>query len=165
MYPTPYQQLRANLTLKKLATLGWKVPLEWTVSAVADVRRRAETAVRSVRGGPTLDPVVEAAMNDLTSFVYRRRRVYSLKLEDREKSMKDPSARAGAIHMFKHLKHHGYTFQPDDLRGWAMAHGWSARDAQELSEYAGGVLTGTRYHTHPDPFGRLAIERWREAAR
>lgn len=164
-FPTRYQQLRANLTFKRVTALAGKVPLEWAESGIANLRRRLTAAVRSVGGGPTLDPVVEAAMKDLTAFVFRRRRVFSLRLEDREKSLRDRSARAGAIHMFKHLKYHRYTFEPDEVRVWAVNHGWSTRDAHELAEYAEGVLAGTRYHTAPDPFGRDAIEGWRKAAR
>jgi hypothetical protein len=33
-----------------------------------------------------------------------------------------------------------------------------------LGSYAAGVLVGRRYHTHPDPFGRTAIDRWRAEA-
>ena len=59
-------------------------------------------------GYSNLDPVVVAALEDLRSLIYRRRRVYSLRLEKRQKSLQDPTARRGAIHIFKHLKHQGY---------------------------------------------------------
>jgi len=108
--------------------------------------------------------VVKAALADLRSFTYRRRRIYNLRLEQREKSLKDRSARAGAIHVFKHLKHQGYSFPPQDVRAWALASGWRAEDAQELGDYAEGILAGRRYHTAPDPFGMLAIYRWQETA-
>jgi hypothetical protein len=115
-------------------------------------------------GVPVLDPVVVAALENLTSFVFRRRRIYSLRLEKRSKSLADPGARAGAVHTFKHLKYHGYSFDPGAVAHWAKAHGWTADDADELSNYAAGVLAGTRYHTRPDPFGMGAIDRWRAAA-
>ena len=95
----------------------------------------------------------------------RRRRIYSLRLEKREKSLKDPSARAGAIHTFKHLKHHRYPIEPTKIREWALAHGWTADDAKELGDFAAGVVAGTRYHTVPDPFGQMAIDRWRAKAK
>jgi len=109
---------------------------------------------------PVLDAVVVAALENLTSFVFRRRRIFSLRLEKRSKSMADPGARAGAVHLFKHLKHHGYSFDPVAVALWAEAHGWKVDDADESRNYAAGVLAGTRYHTHPDPFGRTAIDRW-----
>ena len=111
-------------------------------------------------GVPELDPVVELAMRDLTSFVYRRRRIYNLRLEKREKSIRDRGARAAAIHTFKHLKQGGYHFEPDATRSWALAHRWKAADAAELSEYAAGVLAGTRYQTDPDPLGPLRRRDW-----
>ncbi len=115
-------------------------------------------------GDPGLDPVVREAMIELTSWVFRRRRIYNLRLERREKSLSEPSARAAAIHTFKHLKHHRYPFDPGEIRSWACTHGWPEKDADQLGEYAAGVLSGTRYHTHPDPFGRLAIKEWRARA-
>jgi len=78
--------------------------------------------------------------------------------------LKNPSNRAGTIHVFKHLKFHKYEFQPDQLRDWPLAHGWRSEDAAELRDYAEGVLAGKRYHTDPDPFGMHAIHQWREDA-
>ena len=112
------------------------------------------------QGKTELDPVVELAMRDLTSFVYRRRRIYNLRLERREKSLKDRGARAAAIHTFKHLKHGGYNFEPDDIQSWALAHRWTSADAAELSEYAAGVIAGSRYHSDPDPLGPLRRRDW-----
>jgi len=118
---------------------------------------------------PVLDPVVQAALLDLTDWVYpplRERIRRRLGGQGRcERSLKNPSNRAAAIHMCKHLKHHGYNFPPDQLRDWALAHRWRAEDAQQLHDYAQGVLAGTRYHTAPDPFGMGAIDCWRETAK
>ena len=47
------------------------------------------------------------------------------------------------------------------MGAWALAHGWPARDADALRDYALGVQARTRYHTVPDPFGRWAIDQWR----
>jgi hypothetical protein len=66
--------------------------------------------------------------------------------------------------MFKHLKYHGYRFDPADVRAWATANGWTINDVQQLGEYAAGILAGVRYHTAPDPFGRHAINYWRADA-
>ena len=107
-------------------------------------------------------------MKDLTDWVYPslRQRISYFTHNNRkwERSLKNPSNRAATIHLCKHLKHHGYHFSPDQLRDWAMTHGWKAEDAQELHDYAQGVLAGTRYHTAPDPFGMGAIDWWREDA-
>jgi hypothetical protein len=135
-----------------------------------------------------LDPVLVEALKDLRSFTYRRRRLQStapvlsglpgpppgvldvvkalahLRIEDRERSLDDPGARSGAIHLFKHLKHHGYTWNQADIHAWALTHGFTAEDARRVSEYAEGVQAGTRYHTAPDPFGKRAIVYWQEDA-
>ncbi len=138
-----------------------------------------------------LDPVLEGALQQLRAFTYRRlhlrtaatprprpgssrsrpaalreyiRLAARISLEDRERSLEDPSARSGAIHIFKHLKHHGYTWDPEDVHAWAITHGFTAEDARRLAEYAQGVRAGTRYHTQPDPFGRHAIIHWQEDA-
>jgi len=117
---------------------------------------------------PVLNPVVRVAMTHLTSWVYpslrERIRRFGHGNGKWERSLKNPSNRAATIHMCKHLKHHGYDLPPDQLRDWAMAHGWKAEDAEELHDYAQGVLAGKRYHTWPDPFGMSAIDRWREDA-
>jgi hypothetical protein len=110
---------------------------------------------------PILDPVVVKALENLTAFVFRPRRFSGLRLEKRSKSLADPGARAGAVHTFKHLKHHGHSYEPTTVALWAKAHGWKAHDADELSTYAAGVLAGERYHTYPDPFGMTAIDGWR----
>jgi hypothetical protein len=116
----------------------------------------------------TLDPVVHAAMRHLTSWVYpplrQRIRYFTHNNRRWERNLKNSSNRAATIHVFKHLKYHKYSFQPDQLQAWALAHGWKAFDAQELHDYAEGVLAGKRYHTDPDPFGMDAIEDWRADA-
>jgi hypothetical protein len=56
-----------------------------------------------------------------------------------QRTLNDPNARAAAIHTFKHLKHHGYAFEPDLAHSWAIVHRWKPNDAQQLSEYAAGV--------------------------
>jgi hypothetical protein len=90
--------------------------------------------------------------------------VAHLRREERQQSLDDPGARAGAVHLFKHLKHHGYTWNPADVQSWALGHGFAAADAEKLAAYAQGVQDGTRYHTAPDPFGRWAIQYWRQDA-
>jgi hypothetical protein len=81
-----------------------------------------------------------------------------------QRTLNDPNARAAAIHTFKHLKHHGYAFEPDLAHSWAIVHRWKPNDAQQLSEYAAGVSSGNRCHTGPDPIGRQATHRWRSQA-
>jgi hypothetical protein len=104
-----------------------------------------------------LDPVLQAALQDLTRQVFEN--------QPREgEALGDPTSRAGAVHLFKHLKYHGYQWNVESVKEWAEAHHWPARDARTLADYAKGVQDGTRYHTQPDPWGRHAIHYWRESA-
>jgi hypothetical protein len=117
--------------------------------------------------GQRLDPVVAAAMIELTDWTYHRYHAVHRRLRNvpfRRKGLHDSSSRSGAIHMLKSLKYHGYPLRPDELHKWAIGHGWKVSDARELSAYAEGIRTGQRYHTAPDPFGRLAIDKWKDAA-
>ena len=131
-----------------------------TPPAVADDNQ----SVTSDDAATALDPVVCAALTELRSWTYHRRRIYNLRLDRRPKNLTDPSSRSGAIHIFKNLKYHGYSFRPDEVQKWAAANRWRPADARRLADYAEGVLAGRRYHCVPDPFGTLAIDRWRAAA-
>jgi hypothetical protein len=122
-----------------------------------------------------LDPVVVEAMKDLTTWTYHRDLRHLAfgnppfigmfrRWKQRNEGLNDPSSRSAAIHIFKNLKHHGYRYDPHELRAWATVHGWKDSDVLELGAYAEGVLAGTRYHTVPDPFGQGAINGWRDAA-
>lgn len=114
----------------------------------------------------SLHPVVEAALVDLTEFVFgagllRRltRTLFPLR-----RSVTARTAEAGEVHVFNHLRHWGYLFPASTVESWARSHGWSQGEARQLAAYAAGVAAGTRYHTAPDPFGRHAIDRWRSTA-
>jgi len=114
-----------------------------------------------------LDPVVAAAMCQLTDWIYHRYHPVHRRLRNipiRFRGLRDPSSRSGAIHILKNLKYHGYMLDPNQLRDWAIEHGWKASDARDLSGYAEGILSGRRYHTVANPFGYSDIDRWREAA-
>jgi hypothetical protein len=132
--------------------------------------------------------VVQGALKDVTRWTYPRRqflprqvplalrKVLAPYLRKRgiyqggpapmkpKRSLNDPSAGAAAIHAFKHLKYHGYAFEPDLVHSWAVIHRWKPSDARQLSEFASGVARDKRYHSAPDPIGRQAIDRWRSRA-
>ena len=94
-----------------------------------------------------LDPVLQAALQDLTRQVFEK--------QPREgEALGDPTSRAGAVHLFKHLKYHEYHWNVESVKEWAESHHWPARDARTLGDYAKGVQDGRRYHTQPDPWGR-----------
>ena len=93
-------------------------------------------AERGAADPTDLDPVVIEGLKEIQSLVYRRRRILE-PLEQRHRNLTDPRARAAAVHLFTHLKHHGYTWQPGGVRDWARAHGWPAADVEVLGDYAG----------------------------
>jgi hypothetical protein len=108
-------------------------------------------------------------MGNLTPWVYpplreRIRRFAHGQRKWERRDLKNPSSRAAVVHTFKHLNHHGYDLPPNQLRDWALAHGWKAEDADELHDYAVGVQAGIRYHTSPDPVGMHTIHQWRKVA-
>ena len=116
---------------------------------------------------PPLDPVVAAAMVQLTGWTYHRHRRIHQRYRNvvlRSRGLRDPSSRSAAIHVFTNLRYHGYAVDPSALHDWAAAHGWRPSDARALADYADGVRSGRRYHTVSDPFGHRAIDLWRASA-
>lgn len=106
-------------------------------------------------------------MGQLAVWTYHRYHPIHHRLRNvplRFKGLQDPSSRSGAIHVLKNLKYHGYPIDPDELRKWAVDHGWKVSHARDLSAYAEGIRTGRRDHTVSNPFGHSAIDRWKEAA-
>jgi hypothetical protein len=106
-----------------------------------------------------LDPVVRVALAQLTDFLFR-----DIPNTPPIGPGSNRNIRSGAVHVFKHLKHHGHRWDPESVRRWALEHGWSEPDAQELSAYADGVQDGVRYHTQGDAFGFRAYFYWVEEA-
>lgn len=110
------------------------------------------------------DPVVLAAMHDVTTWVFRPHQRQLGRWRKPPQGMADASSRAAVIHAFMHLIHHGRTFDPAELRAWAIANGWPSDDADIMRDYAQGVLAGLRYHSAPPPFGPPAFDRWQASA-
>ena len=126
------------------------------MSAYSAIRRTRLTAVmHHASVAERLDPVVEAALDDLTDFVFR----YAPQAGE---ALDEHNSRAGAVHLFQHLKYHGHRLDPDSVELWALEHNWPESDAHALADYACRVQEGVRYHTTPDPFGRHAYLQWRE---
>lgn len=74
--------------------------------------------------------VVAAALKSLTSTV------------NLGTGLGHPSDKASAVHMFKALKKAREEFDPDQVRAWAVRHGWRPDDARDLSELAQKVKEG-----------------------
>ena len=113
-----------------------------------------------------MDPVVNAAMTELTAWVYGHRSTTGPKwLRFRRRDLGDPPSRSATIHCLKNLRHWGYVFTPDELEAWARANGWRTQDSVELGVIAGQILDGVWFHTITNAFGtKWDVERWRNQA-
>lgn len=104
----------------------------------------------------SLDPVLEAAMNDLTSLVYdshvtsfmRPRQLTTHFHLDGPQGTR----RTTCVAMFKHLKHFGAKWNTDVLSDWATRRGWVAKDITLLCDFGNGIQSGKRFHTAPQPW-------------
>jgi hypothetical protein len=51
-----------------------------------------------------------------------------------------PDDRSSAIHMFRMLRDGGEAYVPDEVRVWAVRHGWTPEDARELAAIGQKIL-------------------------
>jgi hypothetical protein len=111
-----------------------------------------------------LDPVLAAAMSDLTSLVYDSHvtRVLRPRQLTRHFHLDGPetTGRAGCVAMFKGLKYAGVDWDTEVLCEWGTRRGWVAKDVALLREFGTGIQSGARFHTGPAPFDRSAVQRW-----
>jgi hypothetical protein len=111
-----------------------------------------------------LDPIVLAALSDLTSLVYDSH--VSSYLRPRQLTthfhLDGPSStgRAAGVAMFKTLKHFGVEWDTGALCDWVTRRGWAAKDIVLLREFGDGIQSGTRFHTGPVPWARSQMEAW-----
>ena len=107
--------------------------------------------------------VVEAAMTDLTSWVYQTRLTSHLRWRVLTHShLDDPrgGGRAGTVQVFLHLKHFRVTWDTDQVCDWARRRGWAQKDLTHLREFSDGVRGSIRFHTGPRPFHHVFVESW-----
>jgi hypothetical protein len=120
---------------------------------------------RTTRGetNSSLDPVLQAAMNDLTSLVYDSHVTSFLRPRQLTTHFHldgpQGTGRAACVAMFKHLKHIGVDWDAA-LCEWATRRGWVAKDTSLLREFGDGIQSGTRFHTGPQPWARPMMESW-----
>ncbi|HXC18846.1 MAG TPA: hypothetical protein VNT80_02950 [Acidimicrobiales bacterium] len=112
----------------------------------------------------SLDPVLEAAMNDLTSLVYDSH--LSSFLRPRQLTthfhLDGPqgTGRAACVAMFKNLQHLGTEWDTATLCEWAARRGWVTKDIDLLREFGNGIQSGKRFHTVPRPWPWSITESW-----
>lgn len=113
-----------------------------------------------------LDPVVTAAMSDLTSLVYDSH--LSRFLRPRQLTTHfhldgpETAGRAGCVAMFKSLKHFGVEWDTATLCDWATQRGWVEKDVKLLREFGDGIHSGVRFHTGPVPWARSTMQAWQQ---
>jgi hypothetical protein len=111
-----------------------------------------------------LDPVLTAAMNDLTSLVYDSHLTRFLRPRQLTTHFHldgpETTGRAGCVAMFKSLKHFGVEWDTAALCDWATQRGWVVKDVDLLREFGSGVQSGARFHTGPAPWARSTMQAW-----
>ena len=95
------------------------------------------------------DPVVAAALRSLTERVNPGARA------------SDPRDRDAAIQMFRLLHRARYRIDPDEIITWALANGWSPRDAAALAKIGTRELAGRSYRTRKLAWGDNVLDLWR----
>lgn len=100
------------------------------------------------------DPVVEAALKTLTRSV------------NLSTGLGHPSDRDSAIWLFRKLKQAKITYNPMEIKGWLVRHGWMAEYANDVKEVAEKIQHGKRLRTHSkvEPWVKHIVDLWREEA-
>lgn len=111
-----------------------------------------------------LDSVLEAAMNDLTSWVYDSHVTSFLRPRQLTTHFHldgpEGSGRAASVAMFKHLKHFDVDWDTTTVTDWATRRGWIEQDIVLLREFGNGIQSGMRFHTGPQPWAHPIVESW-----
>ena len=77
---------------------------------------------------------------------------------------KSQDAKSQAVETMERLRDSGHRFEPTKLEAWAMAHGWQARDAQDLRQMAEAISGGKRYQARRGVFVANIVQLWEEEA-
>jgi hypothetical protein len=117
-----------------------------------DVRTGARYATEA---GPPLDPVLQAALDDLTVLV------------NVSTGLSGADDRDTCIEIFRLLRRHRVAYDPDEVRRYLMSQkGWRPPGADEARDIASGVLAGRRFRIRWGPRLRSDIvQQWRQQAK
>lgn len=102
---------------------GWKTNWNPTDARTGEPGGRDETVS---------NPVVVSALTSLTARV------------NVSTGLTHSSDKSAAVEMFRELKKAGEDFDPDEVRAWAVRHGWRPDHARELAELAQKLKDGQR---------------------
>jgi hypothetical protein len=108
--------------------------------------------VEQVEAPAITDPVVAAAMRDVSTFI----NVNNELVQDEDK--------ACAVDALRKLSAGGHDFDPAELEIWALADGWGSAGASRLRDFAAGVGERRSIRTRGFAWPADALERWRREA-
>lgn len=98
------------------------------------------------------DPVVEEALKNLTSRV------------NLSTGIGHPMDKAAAVDLFRKLKAAKITYDPSEIRGWLVRHGWESDDADAVKDIAERILQGRAVRSAKGGWADDIVDLWRERA-
>jgi hypothetical protein len=101
---------------------------------------------------PSLNSVVRAALLSLTTSV------------NMSTGLSHPSDRSAAVWTFRILRRGGYSFDPDELRAFALREGWITNGADDLMRIADHIMKGRSPPAGRRPFVPNILDIWNERA-
>jgi hypothetical protein len=130
--------------------------LTW-LPAEIDGWRRARNAVDILTGTTstapiTIDAVVAIAIQHLTDAV------------NLSSGLSHPMDKARAVDTFRLLRKAKYSWDSDEIRIWALGHGWDNRGANELAGVAQRIGEGRAVQARPSGLRADIVQMWRDEA-
>jgi hypothetical protein len=146
LVPWPTREIVGDLAegLHGRATVICVLP--WGADPLADAWLRARRAVSAIDGSvhpkadeALLDPVVEAAMEEMAGYV------------NHANGLASGHDKALAVHALLKLHAAGYRWEVDQLCGWALGHGFTGAGEDHQRSYATKVLQGSPFRPADRP--------------
>jgi len=98
------------------------------------------------------DPVVEEALKSLTSRV------------NLSTGISHPMDKAAAVDLFRKLRAAKITYDPSEIRGWLVRHGWESDDADAVKDIAEKISQGRAVRSANGGWADDIVRVWREKA-
>jgi hypothetical protein len=98
------------------------------------------------------DPVVEEALKNLTSRV------------NLSTGIGHPMDKAATVDLFRKLKAAKITYDPSEVRGWLVRHGWESDDADAVKDIAEKIQQGRSVRAAQGGWADDIVSIWRERA-
>lgn len=152
-WPTPkvLAELEDDGRARAIVVLPW-IPKD--VQAWTDAYNPSLLGEATAPKRIALDPVVEAALRDLTHSV------------NHANHLAGSLDRRDAVAILQTLSKGGYQLAPDAIYTWALANGWPARGAERLKEFATNFAEGRRMRLGTAfPFRPDILQVWEREAR